>query len=148
VQFHIRTLLVVMVVVSMLCGVVFAASPLVAFPVLCVALWVSPSFWLCGILYARGAWRSFFIGGAAAGFVPHWIANYYSLRLTSSVLSGPMFVDLPEVFYYLDAVALSPNLMFAVVFLSPTVVAFVGGLVATWTYWTFYEPTFVGANPR
>ena len=92
-QFHIRTLLLLTAVVSLVCGVVFAASPLVAFPVLCFALWVSPSFWLCGILYGRDAWRSFFVGGTTAGFVPHLIANYYKpqvglIRIERSDIRG------------------------------------------------------------
>ena len=65
-QFHIRTLLVLMVVVSLLCGVVFAAPPLVCVVVLCTILWVCPAVWVNGIVFGRGAWRAFFIGGFMA----------------------------------------------------------------------------------
>src|SRR5262245_45429895 len=122
-QFNIRALLAVMALVSVVCGVLFAASPLVALPLLCVALWITPAVWVSGVIYARRAWRPFFLGCVTAGFVPHSIACYHSLKLTASVMSDSTLVDLPDVFYYLDAIAISPNLLFAIIFLAPSVVS-------------------------
>ncbi len=87
-QFHIRTLLVVMVAVSLLCGLVFAAPPIVCIPVLCTILWICPAVWINGIVYGRGAGRAFFIGGLMAGLGPHIAALYYSAMLAGSMFDS------------------------------------------------------------
>jgi hypothetical protein len=128
-QFHLRTLLIVMVAVSLLCGVVFAAPPIVCLPVLVTILWVCPAVWLNGIVYGRGAWRAFFIGGFIAGLGPHLGALYYSALAAGSVLSEGAWKDLMEVSdepYF--------NVQFAIYLLSPGLFAFLGGITGAVTY--------------
>lgn len=87
-QFTIRSLLVVTALVSVLCGIVFAAPPIVAVPILCAILWVCPAFWVNGIIFGRNGWRAFFVGGFMAGLVPHLIALYFSYMAIVIVISG------------------------------------------------------------
>ena len=56
-QFRLRTLFIITAVVSVMCGLIFAAPPIVAIPIFCLTLWVCPAFWINGIIYGRGAWR-------------------------------------------------------------------------------------------
>ena len=129
-QFHIRTLLILMVVVSLLCGVVFAAPPLVCVVVLCTILWVCPAVWVNGIVFGRGAWRAFFIGGFMAGLGPHIAALYYSIMISAAIFDGnPSWAELMQGG---DAFA---NLLHAALLLAPGLFAFLGGLTGMATWW-------------
>ena len=129
-QFHLRSLLLVMVAVSLLCGLVFAAPPIVAIPILCTILWVCPALWINGIIYGRGAWRPFFIGGLMAGIAPHMGALYYSIVIWVQVLEGNSLAELLQA----DA---SANLLNAAILLGSGVFALLGGIVGACVYWTF-----------
>jgi hypothetical protein len=133
-QFHIRTLLVVTFVVAVLCGLVFASPPIVCIPVLCTVLWVCPAVWLNGIIYGRGAWRPFFIGGFIAGFGPHLAALYYSYMIIVSLFEGGSIVEL------FDAEGPFTNLITAAILLGPGVFAFLGGISGATTYWMLQPP--------
>jgi hypothetical protein len=133
-QFHLRTLLVVMFVVSVMCGLVFASPPIVCIPVLCTILWVCPAVWLNGIIYGRGAWRPFFIGGFIAGLGPHLAALYYSFMIIVSLFEGGSIDDL------LDAQGPFTNVITAALLLGPGVFAFLGGLAGATTYWLLLPP--------
>ena len=141
-QFHIRTLLIVMVAVSLLCGLVFAAPPIVCLPVLIMILWVCPAVWLNGIVYGRGAWQAFFIGGFIAGLAPHLGALYYSVNIVGSFFVTNTWDELWD---ELLEVAETPyaNLQFAVPLLAPGLFAFLGGITGAVTYWML-QPS---ANP-
>jgi hypothetical protein len=128
-QFHIRTLLVVMVAVSLLCGVVFAAPPIVCIAVLCTILWVCPAVWVNGIVFGRGAWRAFFIGGFMAGLGPHLGALYYSVMAAASLFEVSTWAELWEGD---DEFA---NLLNAAILLAPGLFAFLGGISGAATYW-------------
>src|SRR5262245_39420026 len=130
-QFNIRTLLGLTAAVALLCGVIFAAPPIVAAPILIGLLWISPSLWINGIIYGRGAWRPFFIGGTMAGLVPHCGSLYTSVALVSEMLDGGNW---EELFEMSDR---SQNLYVALTFLAPGPFAIVGGLVGVWTWWMF-----------
>lgn len=93
-QFRLRSLFILTAVVSVLCGLIFAAPPIVAIPVFCMILWVCPAFWITGIIYGRGAWRPFFIGGVMAGIGPHLASLYYSIVVIISLLGGGGLGDL------------------------------------------------------
>lgn len=138
-QFGIRTLLVVTTAVAALCGIVFAAPPIVAVPILCAILWVCPSVWINGIVYARGAWRPFFIGGMAAGIVPHLAALYYSVMIVVGAFGGDSFADL-------SAGAPWGNLLYACILLGPGVFAFLGGACGVVVY-RLHQPPRVSAAP-
>lgn len=128
-QFTIRSLLIVTAFVSILCGIVFAAPPIVAAPLLCAILWVCPAFWVNGIVYGRGVWRPFFIGGFMAGLVPHMMALYYSVVAVVMAFSGEGLDDLVAV------TSPFPNLIMSAILLSPGLFAFLGGLTGVCTYW-------------
>ena len=130
-QFTIRSLLVLTAIVSVLCGIVFAAPPILAVPLLCMILWVCPAFWVNGIIYGRGAWRPFFIGGFMAGLVPHLIALYFSITAVILVFSGQSLGDL------IDMNLPWPNLLISAILLAPGLFALLGGLTGVCVYWTF-----------
>lgn len=129
-QFNIRALLGLMVVVSVLCGVIFAAPPVVAVPILCTILWVCPALWVNGIIYGRGAWRPFFIGGLMAGLMPHVIAAYISLVTAITAINR-------EPQDLIDASSKWPNVTISVILLGPGLFALLGGLTGVWVYWMF-----------
>lgn len=128
-QFHIRTLLALMVAVSLLCGLVFAAPPVVCIPVLCAILWVSPAVWVNGIVFGRGAWRAFFLGGLLAGLVPHLGALYFSFMIVGGLFDGGSLGD------FLEGDGPFPNLYVAIGWLVPGVFAFLGGISGAVTCW-------------
>jgi hypothetical protein len=129
-QFNIRFLLGLMVAVSLLCGVIFAAPPIVAMPILIGLLWVSPALWINGIVYGRGGWRPFFIGGTIAGLAPHCVSLYMSV-MAAALFEGDAWSELFE------ASAGFPNMYVALTFLAPGPFAILGGLVGVWTWWMF-----------
>jgi hypothetical protein len=137
-QFNIRTLLGVTAAVAVLCGVIFAAPPIVAAPILIGLLWISPSLWINGIIYGRGGWRPFFIGGTMAGLVPHCGSLYTSVALVAEMLERGNWEEL----FVSDR---SQNLYVALTFLAPGPFAIIGGLVGVWTWWLF-QP--VRATPQ
>jgi hypothetical protein len=128
-QFHIRTLLIVTFVVSVLCALVFASPPIVCIPVFCTMLWIGPAIWINGIIYGRGAWRPFFIGGVITGLGPHLAALYYSFMVIASLFEGDAMSEL------FGAEGRSTNMIFAAILLGPGVLAFLGGLAGATTYW-------------
>ncbi len=133
-QFPLRALMILMVVVSVFCGLVFGAPPIVTLPVLLVILWISPSVWINGILYGRGAWRPFFIGGTMGGLAPHLGALYYSiLSVISMIEDGDSWTELRVA----GSEARLANIYHAVIFLIPGVFSLFGGLAGVWTYWMF-----------
>ncbi len=127
-QFNIRTLLGVTAAVSVLCGVVFAAPPLVCIAVLCTVLWVCPAVWVNGIVFGRGAWRAFFIGGFMAGLGPHIAAVYWSLMLAGGLFDASTFAEL------MDGDNAEVKL-YAALLLAPGLFAFLGGLAGMTTWW-------------
>lgn len=128
-QFTIRSLLVVTALVSVLCGIVFAAPPILAVPILCAILWVCPAFWVNGILFGRNGWRAFFVGGFMAGLVPHLIALYFSVMAVIFTFSGESLEEL------IDMNLPWPNLIIAAILLAPGCFAFTGGLIGVCTWW-------------
>jgi hypothetical protein len=131
-QFSIRFLLGLMVAVSFLCGIIFAAPPIVATPILIGLLWISPALWINGIVYGRGAWRPFFIGGTIAGLVPHLASLYMSVMGVAAQFDVDAWAELFE-----TSGEGFPNMYSALVFLAPGPFAIIGGLVGVWTWWMF-----------
>jgi hypothetical protein len=128
-QFRIRTLLWIMLAVSLLCGVLFATPSIVAVPIMCFVLYVCPAFWVNGIIYARGAWRPFFIGGLVAGIGPHLGALYLSAMTIGSVVDSGSLDDLVGSGNPWANLASAGMLWFS----GPFAVA--GGLIGMWVYW-------------
>ena len=130
-QFRLRSLFIITAAVAVTCGVVFAAPPIVALPLLCTVLWVCPALWVNGIIYGRGAWRPFFIGGLMAGLGPHIAALYYSVMIVLSLLDGGALSDLADVSEPF------PNLFMAAILLGPGLFALLGGWVGMGVYYAF-----------
>jgi hypothetical protein len=96
-------------------------------------LWICPAFWVNGIIYGRGAWRPFFIGGLMAGLMPHMVALYFSVMAAIGLVGGDT----------LDQLSLGgqwPNLLIAAILLSPGLFALCGGLTGVAVYWQFRSP--------
>lgn len=145
-QFTIRSLLVVTALVSVLCGIVFAAPPIVAVPMLCAILWVCPAFWVNGIIFGRDGWRAFFVGGFMAGLVPHLVALYFSVMGIALVFSGEPLDDM------VGGLELPwPNLLIAAILLGPGLFAFAGGVTGVCTWWMLQpakaKPNADGLSP-
>lgn len=127
-QFRIRTLLAITAAASVLCAVMFTAPLVVAAPILLGLLWISPSLWINGIVYGRGAWRPFFIGGTIAGLAPHLVAVYFSIMAGAVIIGG----DTGGITAFLPA---WPNMYVSLIFLGPGPFAILGGLAGVWTWW-------------
>ena len=133
-QFRLRTLFIITAVVSVMCGLIFAAPPLVALPIFCLILWVCPAFWINGIIYSRGAWRPFFIGGVMAGIGPHLASLYYSIMVAASLFESDSLGDL------LKPGGTLPNLAAAGLLLGSGPFALIGGWVGMGVYYAFQPP--------
>jgi hypothetical protein len=142
-QFRIWTLLVITAAVSVLCAMMFTAPLVVAAPILLGLLWISPSLWINGIIYGRGAWRPFFIGGTMAALVPHLVAIYFSVMAGALIVGG----DTGEITELYPA---WPNMYVSLIFLGPGPFAILGGLVGVWTWWMNRPPSASAtrSNPR
>lgn len=134
-QFRLRSLFILTAVVSVMCGLIFAAPPIVALPIFCLILWVCPAFWITGIIYGRGAWRPFFIGGVMAGIGPHLASLYYSIMVAASLFDGGAFKDLMEMDSGLG------NLAMAGMLLGSGPFALLGGWTGMAVYYSFQPST-------
>lgn len=132
-QFRLRSLFILTAVVAVTCGIAFAAPPYVALPILCTVLWVCPALWVNGIVYGRGAWRPFFIGGLMAGIGPHLAALYYSVVVVIQTFdsgAGELF----------SANNRGAMLLTYAVLLGPGFFALIGGMIGACVYWAFSVP--------
>ena len=89
-EFRLSTLLAVITYLSVIFALVFAAPPVVAWPLLGLLLLAPPAVWITGIVYGRGAWRAFFIGGMAAGIGPLITTSLIALKYAMDEL--PLFL--------------------------------------------------------
>jgi hypothetical protein len=133
-QFRLRSLFILTAVVSVMCGLIFAAPPIVAIPVFCMILWVCPAFWITGIIYGRGAWRPFFIGGVMAGIGPHLASLYYSIMAVGSLFENNSWAELLQPGHGLT------NLLSAGMLLGSGPFALIGGWIGMGVYYAF-QPT-------
>lgn len=69
-QFRLHHIFAATLLVGFLCGLIFAAPPAIGPPLLLALQCISPAIWFSGAMFARGAWRAFFVGGIAAGAAP------------------------------------------------------------------------------
>lgn len=133
-QFRLRFLFAVVTYLSVILALVFAAPPIIAWPLLSLLLLVSPAVWIAGIVYARGAWRAFFIGGTAAGIGPF---------VTTSLITLMYAVDAvpPLVRDWSNAAANIGDRWTAILvscfMLSSGPIAMLGGLLGCSIYWCF-----------
>ena len=133
-QFRLRSLFILTAVVSVMCGLIFAAPPIVAIPIFCMILWVCPAFWITGIIYGRGAWRPFFIGGVMAGIGPHLASLYYSIMAVGSLFENNSWTELLQPGQGLT------NLLSAGMLLGSGPFALLGGWTGMAVYYAFQLP--------
>src|SRR5260221_13825732 len=93
-QFSIKHLMAWTVVVALACAVLFAVPSLVGAAILGLGLLWLPVLLVCGVIYARGWRRTFFIGAliAAAPFLVPLLAYVPMLLLGA----GMMSIDLED----------------------------------------------------
>jgi hypothetical protein len=143
-QFRLRTLLAVITYLSVIFALVFAAPPIVAWPLLGLLLLVSPAVWIAGIVYGRGAWRAFFIGGTAAGIGPFIATSFISLMYAIDALPA-LFSDWPN--FSADAGERWETILVSCMLLSSGPIAMIGGLLGSLVYWGFKEKGAVANSP-
>jgi hypothetical protein len=85
-QFRLLSILIAITLLSVLCAVIFAMPGFISVPMLTLILWISPSLWITGAIYARGRKQAFFIGGLAAGAVPFVVSALYSATVAAAAV--------------------------------------------------------------
>ncbi len=137
-QFGIGRLILVVTLVAILCGLIFAAPPVIGVPLLSLFLLSSPAIWIAGIVYARGALQAFFIGGTVAGIAPWTAAFYWQMAIVVQAVG-----DFPATSNNLGDIwkpAVQGDWYLAnLVVLAPGVASFAGGAMAMLVYWTFRQ---------
>lgn len=126
-QFRLGTLLCLVTLVAVFCGLVFAAPLIVTAIVLCVTMWLSPAVWISGASYASGGKQAFFRGGLICGILPFVTISSYG---TFALLS--MFDDWSELTS--SETDLLVRLTLAGLWLMPGLFAVLGGTVGYVTY--------------
>jgi hypothetical protein len=129
-QFRLMSLLLVMVAASVLFALMFAFPAFITLPVLTMVLWVSPSVWIAGVVYARGATQAFFLGGLVAGAVPFVI-----VASISGVMSVEFVSDFGDLSFGMRQYEERFQIIISsLVLLSTGPFSFVGGLLAVLVY--------------
>jgi hypothetical protein len=143
-QFRLRTLLAVITYLSVISALVFAAPPVVAWPLLGLLLLVSPAVWIVGIVYGRGARRAFFIGGTAAGIGPFVATSFVSLMYAVDGLA-PLLLNSTSSSISSDD--RWTTILVSCLLLSSGPIAMGGGLLGSLVYWGFKEKGAVANSP-
>lgn len=79
-QFRLITLFIITGIVCVYCSIL-NAPPFIALPLFCAVVWLSPAYWVSGVIYTREARRAFFVGGLAGGAIPFLGLVFYSLAM-------------------------------------------------------------------
>jgi hypothetical protein len=126
-QFRLGTLLCLVTLVAVFCGIVFAAPLIVTAILLCATMWLSPAIWISGASYASGGKQAFFRGGLICGILPFVaISSYGTFAMLSMVGEWSDLADAET--------ALMFRLSLAGLWLTPGLFAFLGGTLGyvTW----------------
>jgi hypothetical protein len=126
-QFSLRTLLILMAVICVYCGILNTPA-FIAIPLFCAVTWVSPAYWITGLIYAREARRAFFIGGLSAGTVPFLVLVFFSLM----TFDGPWYWGRFDRYEWGETQLV--NLMVSLLVFAPVALAFIGGWIALAVY--------------
>ena len=97
-QFHLRTLLLMVTIAAVVCGTL-VAPPWLAVPSLGLILWVSPAFWLSQAFWSRGRKQAFFVGASLAGISPYLAAVILSILYYAEWVDDgdwPRILDQPD----------------------------------------------------
>ncbi len=123
-QFRLRTLIIGCTVIAIFCALFFATPLIIELPILAMIVLVSPSVWICGACFAKGAWRPFFLGGICAGWLAHAFLMYYGAVVSMSLLDDG---DIESILGMEDDFGLTGRIWIAAAFLFPGLLAFLGG---------------------
>lgn len=126
-QFRLGTLLCLVTLVAVFCGMVFAAPLIVTAILLCVTMWLSPAVWISGASYTTGGKQAFFRGGLICGILPFVaISSYGTFAMVSTLGEWDDLADSQTQLYV--------RLALAGLWLTPGLFAFLGGTVGYVTY--------------
>jgi hypothetical protein len=92
-RFSLRGLLILVGGLSVYCALVFTAPVVLSILGLTMMSLFVPPVIVGGIIYGRGAWRAFWIGCAASGFIPFFVAAYLGLSMSAMILTGDDELD-------------------------------------------------------
>jgi len=127
-QFRLRTLFLLTAAVCVFCGVI-NAPPFIAIPLFFAAVWITPAYWVAGVIYGREGWRAFFIGGLASGAAPFLVLTLYtvSMGMWGWRFSDWSINDFGGIYgqYQLT------NLIASLFIFAPVVLAFIGGWLSS-----------------
>jgi hypothetical protein len=131
-RLRLSSLLIVIALIALVLGILFMTPLFIAGAFCVITMILTPAIWLTGVIYARGIWRAFFIGGTLTGFMPHFVLVIYGLisatQLGSEVVEKGLNLGVaPEEVWAI-------RLAVAAVWSIPGVFAFTGGAVAMATY--------------
>lgn len=134
-QFSLRTLFILTAIVCVYCGIL-NAPVFIAFPLFCALVWLTPAYWIAGVIYAREARRAFFIGGLAAGAVPFVALVFCSLVMA---VDGPWRWSRSYGRYEFGETQLI-NMIASLFIFAPVALAFLGGWISLFVYHSLQPP--------
>ena len=134
-QFRLRTLFIITAVICVYCGVLNAPQ-FISFPLFSVVVWLTPAYWIAGVIYARDAKRAFFIGGLVGGAVPFLGLVFWSLAMA---VDGPFRWGRNYGRYEMGEAQLL-NLIASLFIFAPVVLAFLGGWISLAVYRSLQPP--------
>ena len=137
-QFRLRTLFILTAVVCVYCGVL-NAPPFIAIPLFCAIVWLTPAYWIAGVIYAREARRAFFVGGLASGTVPFFVMIFYSLSVVLDGYGPWGYRNYGGRGGFYGEYQLM-NLVASLFIFAPVVLAFVGGWISWGVYYGMQPP--------
>lgn len=119
-------------IVALVLGILFMTPLFISGTFCAITLILTPAVWLTGALYARGIWRSFFIGGICTGLVPHLVLVSYvlmaALQMSGEVFEKGLNLGTPPEELWIA------RLIIAGIWPVPGVLAFTGGAISMMTY--------------
>jgi hypothetical protein len=125
-QFRLRSLFILTALICVYLGVLNAPSQ-IALPLFCAAVWVTPAYWIAGVIYARDARRAFFIGGLAAGTAPFLVLlSAFGFRMGDPWGWGYQPYQVGETQMI--------NMVLSLFVFAPVVLAYLGGWIALAVY--------------
>lgn len=134
-QFRLLTVLILMAAVSVGCALLFAAPAWISIPALTLILWVSPAFWIAGVVYARGGRQAFFLGGLVAGAIPFLITSVYSMNFASRFVRLLTTGNATAGSLYRDDFDIANVTFMGLALLSPGLFSVIGGGLAVLVRW-------------
>ncbi len=135
-QFRLRTLFILTAIICVYCGVLNAPT-IIAIPLYCAVTWLTPAYWIAGVIYARDAKRAFFIGGLAGGAVPFVAQVFWSVVLA---VDGPWPWRYGGSGRYEIGETQLINLIASLFIFAPVVLAFIGGWISLAVYHGLQPP--------